>query len=110
MRTARVTFPNAAVQSSLGRPLSQTTNVQVNVVEPGTLYAERLHQLDLRVTKILKFGGTQLRANLDVYNSLNNNAPLNFPAAFNPANPVAWERPGVIMPARLAKVSFQLDF
>jgi hypothetical protein len=39
-----------------------------------------------------------------------NNAPLNFPAAFNPANPVLWERPGVIMPARLAKFSFQADF
>ena len=110
MRTARVTFSSAAVQSALGRPLSQTTNVQVNVVEPGTVYAERLHQLDLRVTKLLKFGGAQLRANVDVYNSLNNNAPLNFPAAFNPANPVAWARPGVIMPARLAKVSFQVDF
>ena len=110
MRTANVTFPNAAVQSALGRPLSQTTNVLINVIAPGTVYAERLHQLDLRVTKILNFGRTRLRANLDVYNALNNNAPLNFPAAFNPANPVLWERPGVIMPARLAKVSFQVDF
>jgi hypothetical protein len=110
MRTANVTFTNAEVQAALGRPLSQTTSVIVNVVEPGTLYAERLHQLDLRATKIFKFGGTRLRANFDVYNSLNNNAPLNFPAAFNRANPVAWERPGVIMPARLAKFSLQFDF
>jgi hypothetical protein len=110
MRTANVTFSNAVVQPSLGRPLSQTTSVQVNVIEPGTVYTERLHQLDLRVTKILKFGRTRVRANLDVYNALNNNAPLNFPAAFNPANPVQWERPGVIMPARLAKFSFQADF
>ena len=90
--------------------MSQATSVQVNVIEPGTVYADRLHQVDLRVTKLLKFGKTRLRANLDVYNALNNNAPLNFPSAFNPANPVAWERPGVIMPARLAKVSFQADF
>ena len=110
MRTANVTFTNAEVQAALGRPLSQTTSVIVNVVEPGTAYAERLHQLDLRATKIFKFGATRLRANFDVYNSLNNNAPLNFPAAFNRADPVAWDRPGVIMPARLAKFSLQFDF
>jgi hypothetical protein len=109
-RIANVTFPNAAVQPSLGRPLSATTSVTVNVIEPGTVWSERLHQLDLRVAKIFNIGGTRLRANLDVYNSLNDNTPFNYPAAFNPANPVIWERPGVIMPARLAKVSFQFDF
>jgi hypothetical protein len=110
MRTANVTFLNAAVEPSLGRPLSQTTSVLVNVIEPGAVYADRLHQLDLRITKIFRVAQTRLRANLDVYNTLNDNAPLNFPAAFNPANPILWQRPGVIMPARLFKVSFQADF
>ncbi|PYR34649.1 MAG: hypothetical protein DMF90_16400 [Acidobacteria bacterium] len=82
----------------------------VNVIDPGTVYADRLHQLDLRATKLLKFGAARARANLDVYNALNNNAPLNFPTAFNAANPILWQRPGVIMPARLAKISFQVDF
>jgi hypothetical protein len=108
MRTANVTFGNAATEG-LNRPLSQGS-VLVNVITPGTEYADRLHQLDLRATKIFRFGVNRLRANLDVYNALNNNAPLNFPAAFNPANPVLWQRPGVIMPARLAKFSFQYDF
>jgi len=94
----------------LGRPLSQTTSVQINVIEPGTVYAERLHQLDLRATKMFRFGTTRLRANLDVYNTLNDNTGLNYPNAFNPANPVAWERPGVIMPGRSAKVGIQFDF
>jgi hypothetical protein len=110
MRTANVTFLNAAVQPSLGRSLSQTTSVLVNVIEPGTVYADRLHQVDVRVTKIFNVRRMRLRANLDVYNALDDNAPLNFPAAFNPANPILWQRPGVIMPARLAKVSFQADF
>jgi hypothetical protein len=109
-RRATVTYSNAVVQPALGRPLSQTTSVTINVIDPGTVYAERLHQLDLRVTKLLKLGRGRLRANLDVYNALNNNAPLNFPTAFNAANPILWQRPGVIMPARLAKVSFQVDF
>jgi hypothetical protein len=59
---------------------------------------------------MFKVGSTRLRANLDVYNVLNNNIGLNYPTAFNPANPVAWERPGVILPARSGKVSVQVDF
>jgi hypothetical protein len=109
-RLANVTFPRAVVEPSLGRPLSQTTSVLINVIEPGTVFAERLHQFDMRVTKLFSVGRMRLRANLDVYNTLNDNTGLNYPTAFNPANPVAWERPGVIMPARSAKVSAQVDF
>jgi len=94
----------------LGRPLSQTTSVQVNVIEPGTVYTERLHQLDLRVTKILKFGEDAGESESRRLQCSQQQRTLNFPAAFNPANPVQWERPGVIMPARLAKFSFQADF
>jgi len=36
----------------VGAALSQTTSVLVNVIEPGAVYADRLHQLDLRATKI----------------------------------------------------------
>jgi hypothetical protein len=109
-RIANVTFPRTAIEPSLGRPLSQTTSVQVNVIPPGTVFADRLHQLDLRATKMFKFGGTRLRANLDVYNAVNDNTGLNYRTAFNPADPVAWEAPRVIMPARSAKVSVQFDF
>jgi carboxypeptidase family protein len=109
-RIANVTFPRAAVEPSLGRPLSQTTSVQVNVIEPGTVFAQRLHQLDLRGSKVFSFGRTRLRANLDVYNVVNDNTGLNFRTAFNPANPVDWEAPRVILPARSAKVSVQFDF
>jgi hypothetical protein len=109
-RVANVTFRNAAVQPSLGRPLSATTSVLVNVIEPGTVYSPRLHQLDLRFTKMLNLGGTRLRGMLDLYNIFNDNTPLTFPAAFNPADPAAWERPGTILPARVFKLNLQLDF
>jgi hypothetical protein len=109
-RVANVSYPRAAVEPALGRPLSQTTSVLINVIEPGTLFAERLHQLDLRASKLFNFGRTRIRANLDVYNATNDNTGLNFPNAFNPADPVAWQRPGVIMPGRSAKVSCQFDF
>jgi hypothetical protein len=114
-RTANVTFPSSvvtpAVNAVAGRGPSQTTSVLINVLDPGTVFADRLHQLDFRASKLLTFGRTlRFRANLDIYNMLNNNKGLNYPTAFNPANPNAWIAPGVVMPARLFKMSFQADF
>jgi len=45
-RTANVTFPGAVVAPALGRPLSLTTCVLVNVIQPGTVFAERLHEIE----------------------------------------------------------------
>ena len=49
----------------------------VNLVEPGTLYGDRLNQVDLRLTKILKVGrqGT-IDLDVDIYNAFNSDAIL----------------------------------
>ena len=63
---------NAIVAPSLGRNLAgNTQNVSVNLVEPGTMYGERLNQLDLRVGKMVQFGKLRATVNLDLYNALN---------------------------------------
>jgi hypothetical protein len=38
------------------------TNVTVNLIEPGTLYGDRLNQLDLRVARILRFGSSRFHS------------------------------------------------
>ncbi|PYR34652.1 MAG: hypothetical protein DMF90_16415 [Acidobacteria bacterium] len=70
-----------------------------------------MHQFDFRASKLFNFARTlRLRANLDVYNLLNDNTGLNYRAAFNPAAPLLWQAPGVVMPPRAAKISVQFDF
>ena len=105
-REASVVFTSAQVAESLGRPLSTSGTVTVNVLEPGTSYGERMNQLDLRATKILNFSGTQVNAMFDLYNVLNGNAVLEENNTFN-AN---WLNPVAILPGRILKFAFQFSF
>jgi hypothetical protein len=102
---------SAVVASSLGRPLSGgAANVTVSLIEPGSLYADRVNQVDLRVGKILRFSGMRTSVNFDIYNALNSSAVLGVNTTFNPANQTLWQRPQSILLARLFKVSMQFDF
>ena len=78
----------------------------VSLVEPMSVYAERLNQLDFRIAKILSFGGTRSQVAFDVFNALNSNAVQTLNNTFGGA----WQTPTSIHSARLAKVSVQVDF
>jgi hypothetical protein len=102
---------NALVAPSLGRPLSGgAANVTVSLLEPASLYADRVNQVDMRVGKIVRFRGMRTSVNLDIYNALNSGAVLGINTTFNPAIPTLWQRPQSILLARLFKVSMQFDF
>ena len=97
-----------AADTNLGRPLVlYPSAVQLNILEPGTFYGERFNQLDFRVTKIFNLGGTaRFRAMFDLFNVLNANAVTIEDPTFGPT----WLAPTAIMPGRLAKFAFQIDF
>ena len=104
---ANYNVPNAIVAASLGRSLSgNAANVAVNVVAPGTLYGDRITQLDFRVAKILKLGRTRTQVGVDLYNALNSSAVQTYNQTFGPA----YLTPTLVLPARFAKISAQVDF
>ena len=111
------TATNAEIAPSLGRSLAAgaTSNVDVHLLAPGPytttnggsgqVHGERLQQVDFRFSKLLQFGGTRARANVDLYNALNSSAVLLQNDTFSD-----WQRPTEILIARFVKFSVQFDF
>jgi hypothetical protein len=103
---AEYTATNAVIQPTLGRPLAGgASNVPVALLEPRSMYGERMNQIDLRFGKILRYGRTRLNVGVDVYNVLNSNAVLAVNSAF-----ASWQQPTEILNARFAKVVLQLNY
>jgi hypothetical protein len=98
---------SAIAQPSLGRPLS-SGNVTVNLVPRGTLYGERINNIDLRIAKIVRFGGTRTQFGVDLYNLLNSDAVTMYNNGYSPTG--AWLTPTAILPARYVRLNLQLDF
>ena len=106
-REAIYTVPAADVTAALGREAQLPSVTSVNILPPGTVFGDRLHQLDLRIAKVLDFGiGGNVRASFDIYNLFNANAVSREQAGFG----ADYLTPIGIQPGRLAKVSFQYNF
>jgi hypothetical protein len=96
----------AGVIPSLGRAPTggQTT---INLIEPGTMYGDRLNQVDLRFTKIVRTGArARVDLNVDIYNAFNSDAILTQQNAFG----AAWQLPLSVIQPRFVKFSARWDF
>ena len=88
--------------------------ITVNLIEPGTLYGDRVNQFDLRFAKILRFGRTRTNVGFDIYNVGNASPILTYnqtfvlPTAANPTG--SWLRPNSVLQSRFVKFSAQIDF
>ena len=82
---ANYNVPAAVVAQSLGRPPSGgVANVTVNLIEPGTLYGDRVNQLDLRLAKLVRIGRTRTKLQVDFYNLLNVSTVLTYNQIYSP--------------------------
>jgi hypothetical protein len=108
MLAANYAAPNAIVAQSLGRNLSgNAANVTVNLVPPGTLYGDRVNELDLRVAKVFR-RGSQTTIALEVYNGLNSSAVLSYNNAFIPGG--TWLQPLTVLTPRFIKLGAEVNF
>jgi hypothetical protein len=82
--------------------------VTINLVEPGTMYGDRINQLDVRVAKTLTFGGTRSTLALDLYNALNSSAVLTYDNTFVPGGP--WLQPMSILTPRFLRFTAEIHF
>jgi hypothetical protein len=98
------------IAQSLGRaPAGNVANVTVNLIEPGTLYGDRINELDLRLAKVLKFGGMKARAQVDFYNLTNASPVLTYNNTYSPTS-TTWLTPTSVLSARVAKIGFTFEF
>ena len=98
----------AAGPQPLGRPLTGAATVSVNLVPPATVWGARSNTINMRVAKILRYGGTRTQVGVDIYNTLNADTVTNYNYGFVPGG--AWLIPTAITPARYARISAQIDF
>jgi Carboxypeptidase regulatory-like domain len=114
---ANLVIPNSVVQAALGRPLAGgAQNVTVNLGLPGDVYPERLNTVDMRVSKILRFGRTRSNVGIDLYNLFNANTGTAFNQTFGTmqangtVNSTTWLRPTSILNARFLRFNATVDF
>ena len=115
MLAANYTVTSAVAAQTLARPLAgNTPNISVNLIEPGTLYGDRVNELDFRIAKVLRFGRTRTNVGFDIYNVLNANPVLTYNNSFAPitaTNPNAqWLVPTSVLQSRFVKFSASIDF
>ena len=106
---ANATFTNPQIAPSLGRNLSSGSTASVPLLEPNTLYNDRVTQLDLRFAKNFRFGQTRVKGMLDIFNATNNNTITNVNNSYGTTG-ASWRVPTAISLARLVKIGAQIDF
>jgi hypothetical protein len=108
--SANYAVTSAVIATSLGRPLSNSApNATINIIEPGTLYGDRITNIDVRVAKVLRFGRTRTNVGVDIYNLLNANPVLTYNQTYSPTS-TTWLTPTSVLAARFMKISVNIDF
>jgi hypothetical protein len=114
--------PNAAVGTldnlgSNGQGLSAIyqyndggTTRNVNLLQPGQHYSDRVNQVDVRLGKIVRFGRTRTNVALDFLNLFNSNTTTAFNQTFGDATISNYLQPTQILNPRFVRFSITVDY
>src|SRR5262245_4868236 len=103
---------NAQPIGALGRPLRNATRT-IDILEPFSMYGDRLRQVDLRVSKLVRLSNGRFQFNVDLYNALNGSTPTfirNTYTAPGAVTTTPWLQPTQVQDGRFWKFSLQYDF
>src|SRR5205085_5784979 len=103
--TASYSVPTATLHQALGRPPSSGSPATVQLIAPGTVYGDRVYQVDSRLSKTWRFGRVRLQGQLNAYNLLNAGPVL----AVNNTYGATWLNPTATLQGRMFKFGSQID-
>jgi hypothetical protein len=95
----------ATLPNTLGRAPT-VASLTAALIPPGTLYSDRLNQIDVRLAKSFRVGSGRIQGTFSVFNLFNENSPLTLNYTYGPS----WLTPLKIMQGRLVKFGVQMDF
>ena len=106
-----VTFPalgrNLASCPATAAPGNCTSTKTINLIQPQTVFGDRLTQIDVRVSKRFNLSQTaRFAINADLYNLTNSNWIIAYGTTFGPQ----FERPSQVLSPRMFKIGAQVDF
>ena len=97
---------NRLTSTTLPRPFT-LAQANVNVIEPGSFYGDRVNQIDIRLTKIVNVGRGRVDLNVDFYNAFNSDAVTLENVR---VRSTAWRRPLTVIQPRFVKFAARWDF
>jgi hypothetical protein len=88
-----------------------TQQISVNLVEPNTLFLDRVNQLDARVGKTFRFGRFQAQGFVDIFNVMNAGTVTSVSQTYG-ANPATrtWMNPLTLLTGRTIRFGTQWEF
>ena len=118
--TANWQVPNSVVAAALGHlppgaTATGTTTILLTDNEHRVYADERRTQVDMRIAKIVRFGGARADVGVDITNLLNTNYATQFNQTYiystdNVSRPGGWATPTGIYTPRFVRLNFTLNF
>ena len=107
---ANVPYSSAQIAQLIGRPLSNNARqIEVPVIARGTVFGDRINQLDFRIGKVFNLDRARFVVNLDLHNALNTDAILELSQDYGAGGNQFLNARSAIQ-GRVTQISLQVDF